>query len=134
MRSLLTVLVVALPLFLAACGGGETTTPSPEDVQGTVPQETVAEGDADAGKAVFDSANPSCGTCHTFEAAGSDGTTGPDLDDALEGKDAQFVLESIVNPDAEVAEGYTAGIMPKTYGEDLSEKQLADLVAFLQKS
>jgi mono/diheme cytochrome c family protein len=134
MRRLLMLVVVAVPLFLVACGGGETTTPSPEDVQGTVPQETVAEGDAEAGKAVFDAANPSCGTCHTFKAAGSDGTTGPDLDDALEGKDAQFVLESIVNPDAEVAEGYTAGIMPKTYGEDLSDKQLADLVAFLQKS
>jgi mono/diheme cytochrome c family protein len=134
MRRLLALFAVTLPLFFAACGGGETTTPAPEDVQGTVPQETVAEGDAEAGKAVFDSASPSCGTCHTFQAAGSDGTTGPNLDDALEGKDAQFILESIVNPDAEVAEGYTAGIMPKTYGEDLSDKQLADLVAFLQKS
>jgi cytochrome c oxidase subunit II len=134
MRRPLAVLALAVPLFAAACGGGETTTPTPEEVQGTVPQQTVAEGDPEAGKEVFDSANPACGTCHTFEAAGSDGTTGPNLDDALQGKDAQFILESIVNPDAEITDGYDAGIMPKTYGEDLSDKQLADLIAFLRKS
>ncbi len=134
MRRVLALLLLALPLFVAACGGGETTTPAPEDVQGTVPQETVAAGDAEAGKAVFDSASPGCGTCHTFKAAGSDGTTGPNLDESLKGKDAQYILESIVNPDAEITEGFTAGIMPKTYGEDLSDKELADLVAFLQKS
>jgi len=127
-------LLLALPLFVAACGGGETTTPAPEDVQGTVPQETVAEGDVTAGKEVYASANPSCGTCHTFKAAGSDGTTGPNLDDSLKGKDAQYILESIVNPDGEIPAGFTAGIMPKTYGEDLSDKELADLVVFLQKS
>lgn len=132
MRRLVALLVLVLPLFVAACGGGETTTPTPEGVEGSVPQETVAAGDAEAGKEVYDSANPSCGTCHTFEAAGSDGTTGPNLDESLEGKDAQFILESIVNPDAEITEGFSAGIMPKTYGEDLSDKQLADLVAFLQ--
>ncbi|MBA2536296.1 MAG: c-type cytochrome, partial [Actinobacteria bacterium] len=108
MRRVLALLLLALPLFVAACGGGETTTPAPEDVQGTVPQETVAAGDAEAGKAVFDSASPGCGTCHTFKAAGSDGTTGPNLDESLKGKDAQYILESIVNPDAEITEGFTA--------------------------
>jgi mono/diheme cytochrome c family protein len=133
MRRLLAVVALGLPLFLIACGGGETTTPTPEEVQGTVPQETVAEGDPAAGKAVFNDASPACGTCHTFEAAGTDGTTGPNLDESLEGDDAATILEAIVNPDAEITEGFDAGIMPKTYGEDLSEKQLADLVAFLQE-
>jgi cytochrome c oxidase subunit II len=133
MRRLLAVVALALPLFLIACGGGETTTPTPEEVQGTLPQETVAEGDPEAGKAVFNDASPACGTCHTFEAAGTDGTTGPNLDESLEGDDAATILEAIVNPDAEITEGFDAGIMPKTYGDDLSEKQLADLVAFLQE-
>ncbi len=133
MRRCLALAALALPLFLVACGGGETTTPAPEEVQGTVPQETVAEGNAEAGKAVFNEASPACGTCHTFAPAGTDGTTGPNLDEALEGDDAQTILESIVNPDAEITEGFDAGIMPKTYGEDLSEEQLADLVAFLRQ-
>ena len=60
------------------------------------------------------------------------GTAGPDLDEALQGKDELFIYNSIVNPDAEIAEGFQPGIMPKTYGEQLDDKQLGDLVAFLK--
>jgi hypothetical protein len=56
---------------------------------------------------------------------------GPNLDESLEGRDAQFIHESIVDPDAEIAEGFSGGIMPKNYNTQLSEQQLADLVAFL---
>jgi cytochrome c oxidase subunit 2 len=56
---------------------------------------------------------------------------GPDLDEVLKGKDAAFIHESIVDPEAEIASGYSAGIMPGVYGEQLDEKQLADLVAYL---
>ena len=76
-------------------------------------------------------ASPACSSCHTFEAAGSEAEVGPNLDEALEGEDPQFVYESIVNPDAEIAEGFSAGIMPKDYGEKLDDQQRADLVAFL---
>ena len=86
-------------------------------------------GSPEAGKAVFASAG--CGGCHTFSAAGSTGATGPNLDEALNGKDTAFVRQSIVEPDAEVAQGYSAGVMPKTYEDQLSPKQLDDLVAFL---
>ena len=124
---------LVLPLFALGCGAGQETTPTPEVVEGTVPQETVAEGDPEAGKAVFDAASPSCGSCHTFEPAGATGTSGPNLDESLQGKDAEYIHESIVNPSAEITEGFS-DIMPKTYGQDLSDEQIADLVAFLQKS
>jgi mono/diheme cytochrome c family protein len=39
-----------------------------------------------------------------------------------------------VDPDAEIASGFTAGIMPAVYGDQLDEQQLADLVAFLEQS
>jgi len=120
---------------VAGCGGGETVSPLPETIEGTVPAETTptfAEGDPAAGKEVFTTAaQPTCGSCHTYEAAGTSGTLGPNLDETLADKDAAFILESIVNPDADIATGFTAGVMPKDYGEKLSEKQLADLVAFL---
>jgi mono/diheme cytochrome c family protein len=120
---------------VAGCGGGETVAPLPETVEGTVPAETtptVGEGDAAAGKEVFTTAaQPTCGSCHTYEAAGTSGTLGPNLDETLADKDAAFILESIVNPDSEIATGFMAGVMPKDYGEKLSDKQLADLVAFL---
>jgi len=104
-------------------------------VVGTVaeqtPTETVdtSQGDAAAGKEVF--ASSGCGGCHTYGPAGTSASIGPDLDTALKGKDADFVLESIVAPNDEIAPGFQANIMPSTFGESLSDKQLADLVAFL---
>ena len=89
-------------------------------------------GDPAAGKEIFTTtAQPSCSTCHTLKEAGATQTIGPNLDEVLKGKDAAFIHESIVDPNAEVAAGYQPGIMPQTYGEELDEKQLADLVAFL---
>jgi mono/diheme cytochrome c family protein len=129
----LAMLLCALPfaLAVAGCGGEETVTPTPDTVVGSVAQPTVPEGDAAAGKAVFASAG--CGSCHTLAAAGASGQVGPNLDEVLKGKDEQFIYDSIVNPDAEIAKGFQPGIMPKTYGEQLDDKQLGDLVAFLKQ-
>jgi len=89
-------------------------------------------GDPVAGKEIFTTtAQPPCATCHTLKEAGATQTIGPNLDEVLKGKDAAFIHESIVDPNAEVATGYQPGIMPQTFGEQLDEKQLADLVAFL---
>jgi cytochrome c oxidase subunit II len=98
-------------------------------VEGTLPK--AEKGNPDAGKKVF--ADTGCGGCHTFEAAGTSGTTGPNLDETLKGKDAAYIEESIVNPDSEVASGFGPGIMPQDYGSQLSQQELADLVAFLQQ-
>lgn len=89
---------------------------------------------AGAGKAVFD--NNGCGSCHTFKPAGSNGTVGPDLDDlAPSAKKAgkpleQFVRESIVDPDAYIAPGYSPNVMPKTFST-LPKSQLDALVQYL---
>jgi mono/diheme cytochrome c family protein len=89
-------------------------------------------GDPAAGREIFTTtAQPPCSTCHTLKEAGATQTIGPNLDEVLKGKDAAFIHESIVDPNAEVATGYQPGIMPQTFGEQLDEKQLADLVAFL---
>jgi cytochrome c oxidase subunit 2 len=121
---------LAFVLAAAGCGGEEVVDPTPDTVVGSVAEQTVPEGNAEAGKTVFTDAG--CGACHTFAAAGTSGTTGPDLDESLQGKDELYIYNSIVNPDAEVAEGFQPGLMPKTYGEQLDDKQLGDLVAFLK--
>ncbi len=69
-----------------------------------------------------------------IRARGTNATVGPDLGEALQGKDAAFIEESIVEPNAEITQGYQPGIMPGDFGQKLSEKQLADLVAFLSQS
>jgi len=43
---------------------------------------------------------------------------------------AEYVYESIVNPSAYVVSGYS-DIMPKDFGQRLSDQQLADLIAYL---
>jgi mono/diheme cytochrome c family protein len=103
----------------------------------TAPTETAAgpAGDAAAGKEIFTTtAQPPCASCHTLAEANASGTVGPDLDQVLKGKDVAFIHESIVNPDAEIASGFTAGVMPSTYGEQLEDQQLADLAAFLEQA
>jgi mono/diheme cytochrome c family protein len=96
----------------------------------TQPPPAVPEGDPAAGKQIFD--DQGCGSCHTFSPAGSTGAVGPNLDEALKGKDAAFIRESVVDPNKEIAKGYTANVMPKTFGQTLTPEQLDDLVAFLQ--
>jgi len=122
------LLAFAVALVLAGCGGGETV------IEGRVPQETtptIELGDA-AGREVFISvAQPPCGNCHTYEAAGTEQTLGPNLDESLQGKDAAYILEQIVNPDSQVDAFADRHLMPEDYGEKLTDKQLADLVAFL---
>ncbi|MGH3083878.1 MAG: c-type cytochrome, partial [Gaiellaceae bacterium] len=88
---------------------GETTPepPPPPATTGTTGTTTTTEqppGSPEAGKAVFLSAG--CGACHTFAAAGTSGSVGPDLDEALQGKDPEFIRQSIVDPNAEIAQGY----------------------------
>ena len=47
----------------------------------------------------------------------------------LQDKDAAFVRQSIVDPNAEIAPGYQPGIMPSF--DQLSDQQVNDLVVFL---
>jgi mono/diheme cytochrome c family protein len=143
-RHLRWFIVVTLVLFVATLAAvevfakepkeesavGETTTePAPTTTQAAQPPPGPA-GDAAAGKSVFNSLG--CGSCHTFSAAGSSGAVGPNLDEALQGKDAAFVEESIVDPNKEIAPGYQANVMPDNFGDTLTPKQVSDLVAFLQ--
>jgi mono/diheme cytochrome c family protein len=115
--------------------GGVTNQPPTATTTGTGTGTGTGQqpaGEPAAGKEIFTTtAQPSCSTCHTLKEAGATQTIGPNLDEVLKGKDAAFIHESIVDPNAEVATGYQPGIMPQTYGEQLDEKQLADLVAFL---
>jgi mono/diheme cytochrome c family protein len=105
------------------------TTPEPPPPPAATTTAEAPSGSPEAGKAVF--AAQGCGNCHTFAPAGSTGTVGPNLTEALAGKDPEFVRESIVDPNAEVTSGYPAGVMPQTYKDQLTPKQLDDLVSFL---
>jgi mono/diheme cytochrome c family protein len=98
-------------------------------------EEPEAGGGAAAGVdvvAVFD--EQGCAGCHTLKAAGSTGTIGPDLDATLEGADVAYIEESIVDPEAELAKGFSGGIMPQDFEQKLTPEELEALVAFLAES
>jgi mono/diheme cytochrome c family protein len=80
-------------------------------------------------------ANNGCGGCHTLAAAKSGGVTGPNLDEFLApDDDAAAIEEMIVDPNAEVAEGFPPNVMPQNYGQALSAKEIEDLVQYLIES
>jgi mono/diheme cytochrome c family protein len=145
------LLIALFALLLVGCGGGEERTATAESVDTTATQtetgetgtgetETggdneVVEGDAAAGEQVF--ASNGCGSCHTFEPAGSSGTTGPDLDELSDFAEnanqplADFTRTSITSPNEYVEEGFPEGIMPAY--DKLSDDDLNNLVAFLNQ-
>ena len=127
-RAATPLVLLALLVGAAGCGGGETVEPLPETVIGSVPAATTGEapptstleGDASKGEAVFASAG--CGGCHTLEAAGSSGSVGPNLDDSQ--PDAALVVDRVTNG---------RGAMP-SFGDQLSEQEIADVAQYVVDS
>jgi mono/diheme cytochrome c family protein len=76
-------------------------------------------------------ANSGCAGCHTLKAAKAGGTTGPNLDEVLPGQSTSMIEESIEDPNAKIAKGYPANVMPTTFSESLSPKEIEQLVEYL---
>jgi mono/diheme cytochrome c family protein len=95
--------------------------------------ETATTTDAVAADGAQVFADNGCGGCHTLEAAGSSGTTGPVLDSELKGKTPEFIHTSIVDPNDEIAQGYPPDVMPQSY-DQLPPEQLDALVQYLFES
>ncbi len=79
-------------------------------------------------------ANNGCDTCHTLAAANAGGVTGPNLDEVLPGQSAAMIEESIVDPNAHIAKGYSANVMPPNFGTLISASEIEALVKYLIES
>ncbi len=100
-----------------------------EEAEAPAPEAAVAP-PAEGGAAIF--ASDGCGSCHTFKAANSTGTVGPDLNEFLAPDDNKAGIEEMIDdPNAEIAEGFTANVMPQDYGKTISQPELEQLVHFL---
>ena len=112
------LLAAGLAIAVAGCGGGGDSTTT--EATTTTATTGATSGDAAAGKEVFASAG--CGGCHTFSAAGSSGSVGPNLDDAAPSYDHVVT---------QVTEG--GGAMP-SFKDKLTEQQIQDVAAFVSGS
>jgi mono/diheme cytochrome c family protein len=82
--------------------------------------EAEGRGDAKAGAAVF--AEQGCGGCHTLKEAGSDGSIGPNLDEAK--PDYDLVVDRVTNG---------KGVMP-AFGDELSEQEIRNVAAYVAQA
>ncbi len=93
----------------------------------------VTAGDVKRGSELFfNSPTAACASCHTV--GGKGGTVGPILDGIAVRGDQDYILESLMEPNAKFAKGYenlTISPMPPL-GILLKEQELADILAFLQ--
>jgi cytochrome c oxidase subunit 2 len=92
-------------------------------------------GGAEGGGATADASgiftSAGCGGCHALADAGTTGGIGPNLDESLQGRDEDYIRQAIVEPGAEIAQGFSAGVMPPNYGETLPPGDLDALVEYL---
>jgi mono/diheme cytochrome c family protein len=118
-------ILAALVFALAGCGGDddgdeEAGTTGTTTAQTDTETGETSTGANEEGAAVWASAG--CGVCHTLEAAGSTGTTGPNLDELQPAQDQ--VAE-------QVREG--GGGMP-AFGDRLSDEEIQAVAQYVSES
>jgi mono/diheme cytochrome c family protein len=119
----------AVIAYLQDLGGAEITVEIPGEA---VEEEAeVAEGEprppfATAEDAIAEFA---CGACHKI--AGEEGELGPDLTQIGALRDRGYLRRSILDPNAEIAEGFDPETMPADYGEQLYAAELEMLLDYL---
>lgn len=137
-------LALFLLLLTVACGGGSSPAstgnggsdaPVAEipSVAQTSPEEAKSFGAATARVFV-------CDGCHTADGVGAAGPTWLGLfgkEETLDDGttvivDEAYLRESILDPDAKIVEGFSAGIMPADFAERLSDAQLDLLIEYIK--
>ena len=145
----LVLLVAALGVAAAGCGGEEQQSATPETVEGQVTTTTTETQTTESESTTTETTettqttettttettpatqgdpvagkqvflgSAACGGCHTLSDAGSSGNVGPNLDDAKPTYDK--VLTQVTNG---------GGVMPPFKGT-LTEQQIADVAAYV---
>lgn len=114
--------------YLQDSSGSEVTVEIPQM------EAESAEGEAPAEVAALNTPEEvinkhTCGMCHKI--LDQEGALGPDLTKIGAKRSKEYIRQAILDPDAVVAEGFSGGMMPPTYGEQMKAKELEMLVNYL---
>jgi mono/diheme cytochrome c family protein len=136
-RTMSPAQIWSLVAFLQSNGGDVTVTG--EDIASSEPAGGAAAAPAGGAPAAASTATDpqelikanNCLACHKIGSEG--GAIGPDLSHVGTRSNAAQIRRSILDPDAEVAKGFEAmkGVMPKTFGQQLTAAQLESIVDYL---
>ncbi len=123
--------IAAVTAYMLESNGMENTVEIPTDA-GEMDEEEEEEGGAQ--RPAYETpedvlTNLQCGMCH--KVAGEEGDVGPDLSTIGASKSADEIRESILDPNAVVAEGYDPDMMPLDYGDQMYAKELEMVVKYL---
>jgi cytochrome c551/c552 len=124
--------ISAVIAYLQDLGGAEVTVEIPtgaaaEDTEQAEPAKANPLDSVDEIVASY-----GCGACHVI--AGQAGAVGPDLSSIGATRDSDYLRRAILDPNAEVAEGYPPNLMPATYGSQFYAQELELLVTYMQAS
>jgi len=120
--------IAAVIAYLQDSSGSEVTVEIPKM------EAAPAEGAAPVEEAVLKTpeeviAKFTCGMCH--KVLDQEGALGPDLTKIGATKSKDYLRQAIIDPEAVIAKGFTGGMMPPTYGEQMKAKELEMLVNYL---
>ena len=120
--------LAAVVAYLQDSSGSEVTVEIPKM------EAAPAEGAAPVEEAVLKTpeeviAKFTCGMCH--KVLDQEGALGPDLTKIGATKSKDYLRQAIIDPEAVIAKGFTGGMMPPTYGEQMKAKELEMLVNYL---
>jgi len=124
--------ISAVIAYLQDLGGAEVTVeiPTGAAVEDAEQAEPARAKPLDSVEEIV--ASYGCGACHVI--AGQAGAVGPDLSTIGASRDSDYLRRAILDPNAEIAEGYPPGLMPTTYGAQFYAQELELLVNYMKAS
>lgn len=131
--SLSEVELLAVVAHLQDLNGFEVTVEIPTDAGDAAESEEVEEASGEPREPITDVQElvmeHMCGACHFIGE--DEGEVGPDLRHIGSTRDAAYIRRALLDPNADIAEGYEADMMPPGLGEVLYASELELLVTYL---
>ncbi len=123
--------IASVVAYLQDSSGAEVTVEIPTEA---AEQEEDDEEEAEAREAITDPAelmtHLMCDACHMVNGEGGD--VGPDLSKIGAKRDRAYLNRALLDPNADITEGFEADTMPDDLGEQMYVKELEILLDFLE--